>query len=326
MRIRTEMRVGLGAIMALQIVTAVGAIGLLSRVSPGVAMILDQNVPSIQAAETMMGAMARNNPAARPTFHSALERAEANITEPGEKALLEAIRLDGDAAVQGDLAARARVLDALSELTRVNRTSMRRKDEAAQFLGTAGAWAMVVLGSLGFGLGMMVQRRMRERIELPVLRLDDTLIAARHGDQQRRCHQGKAPVELVRAADNLNWLLARLFERAQVSEPPDPDDRAMALHLLDAFDRCLVVVTSDGRVVAMNKAAMRAGWDEDPQIARRLADAVASDSLLPPGWNASAIPNSTLVLCRKDPSCDHTIAPPSAAPRVLEDDAGGTDA
>jgi len=308
-RLRTEMRVGLGAIMALQIATAVGAIGLLSRVSPGVKLILEENVPSIQSAETMMSAVARTNPSAVPTFREALARAEANITEPGERALIQRLREHGDAAVRGDPAARAIVLDTLAELTEINRDSMVAHDVDAQFLGTAGAWAMVVLGSLGFGLGIVVQRRLRERIELPVLRIDDTLKAARHGDEQRRCHQGKAPIELVRAADNLNWTLARLFERAQVSDPPDPDDRALALHLLDAFDLSLVVVTHDGRVVAMNRAAMRAGWDDDPQIARRLADAVASDTLLPGGWDATAIPNSTLVLCRKDQACDRVGDP-----------------
>lgn len=310
MRLRVEMGFGLGAVMGLQILTAVGAVGLLSRVTPAVEEILRDNVPTLAAIEDMLHALLDEQGDGPAQFHEALRSAQRHLTEPQEAPLLDDLEVRWRDAFR-DPDARQEVQTHLRDLAEVNRATMHQRDEDARFLGTAGAWSMVGLGSFGFALGLIVHRRLRERIELPVRQLDATLAAARRGDEHRRCHLDHAPLELIRSADNINSLLARIFERPQVSPTPEPDDRAVALHLMDLIDDPLVIVGVDGRLISMNKAAMRAGWDEDPQIARRLADAVATDALLPEQWSATAIPNSSLVLCRRCPTCgaDPTPAP-----------------
>lgn len=299
MRLRTEMQVGVGSLIALQVLTTLGAIGLLARIAPGIGTVLVDNVPSQAAAEEMLVALAQDTPDAAASFRDALARAQGNITEDAERPLLATLAADAELALAGDPSAEARAIDAAAALSRVNREAIATADDRARFLGTTGAWAMVVLGAVGFGVGVIVQRRLRERIELPILRLDDTLRAARRGEQHRRVFGGACPAELARTTENTNWLLAAVFERPQVSDPPDPDDRAATLHLLDRSPVPLVLVGTGGRVVAMNRAAMRAGWDEDPAIARTLADAVASHALLPDGWTATAIPDASLVLCER---------------------------
>ena len=239
MRLHTETAFGVGTLLALQLLTAFGAIGLLARVSPAAEQILRENVYSTEAVEEMLATLASPAPAA-DRFEAALARAEGNVTEDAELPLLAAVRDQMRPALEADPAARLAVISALQELSVVNRTSMQIADENAQRIGVSGAWAATFLGSISFFLGVLVYRRLRARLEAPLLEIDAVLYAARSGDSLRRCPPLAGPDELGRVIQNLNWILDHA-NTPTVSDSPAPAavpaERRILLTLLDQLPR-----------------------------------------------------------------------------------------
>lgn len=281
MRLRVELSLGLGALLALQLLTAFAAIGLLSRVSPAVAQIIEDNVYSIEAVEEMLAVLADHpdQTTAEERFYGAHERAASNVTEAAEEPLLAAILRESPAAFDGDEAARAETITALRELGRVNRASMEQRDLQAQRIGITGAWAAVMLGFTSFLFGATVYRRLRARLEDSLLEVDDALQAARGGDPLRRCAQVDAPEEIVRIADNVNWTLDHILAPGASAIP---EEHAALLVLLDRQPGPAALLDGD-RVLAANNAAI---------------DRIAADD--PPGadgWEVVAVPGTTLRLC-----------------------------
>ncbi|MCB9665677.1 MAG: hypothetical protein H6732_16330 [Alphaproteobacteria bacterium] len=286
MRLSTETRLGLGGLLALQLLTALAAIGLLVRVSSAVERILEENVATVAAVEEMLGALAtQDGDRATVRFDDALVRAEANVTEPEERPLLQAIRASKDRALAGDAEARATVARDLEALSLVNRSAMQRQDDRAQRLGRAGAWAAVLAGLLGFALSVRAYRQIRDRLVGPFLEVDATLSAWRAGDPHRRCLPLEGPLEVRRVAQHLNQILDRHDEDRARHTTPAHTERPALLALLDRQDHAIVVVGRAGEVVAANT---RAHALEGPESAGVIAAAVAGGKEVP-GWHVTEV-------------------------------------
>ncbi len=275
MRPSMEARVGVWLLLGVQLLTSLGGVVLLGRMSPAVEQILTENVYSTEAVEEMLEVLATTDDPAQ--FERAFTRARGNITEAAEVPLLAEIEAGAPSALRGDADATAAVARALRALGAVNRDSMTRANANAERLGLAGAWAMALLGFLGFLVSLIVRRRIEARLLAPILEVDAVLEACRGGDEYRRCHasQDEAGNRLM---SNLNWLLDR---REGVPDVPTEDLalRAALVTLLDDLVAApCVLLDAHGAVVAVNQAAL-----DDAVRPSELAAAVAHHAL-PEGW------------------------------------------
>ena len=246
MKLQRETTFGVWALISLVVMVSLSAIVVLQRMSPAIGQILDENVYSEEAVEEMLSIFAepgadgygaemepQTQRARAMRFADALERARSNVTEPEEPALVEEIHLKSVEALAGDPQARALVVQSLRRLGDVNRSSMRRSDALARRLGIGGAWACAILGVVGFSLGVLVLRRMRRRIEIPVEEIRQTLERLRSEDLQARCRPlVQAPAELAQIASATNWLVDTL----QLAQATAVHARAQTLHDLAASD------------------------------------------------------------------------------------------
>src|SRR5690606_10406021 len=86
MRIRDEVRLGVGALLAIQVLTMIAAVALLARMTPAIDQILENNEKSIRAVERMLLVLAEPPPGPgqpdlrRAHFERALAEAQGNIT------------------------------------------------------------------------------------------------------------------------------------------------------------------------------------------------------------------------------------------------------
>ena len=261
MKLRREASLGSSVLIALQIAIAGCAIVLLNRMTPAIGRIVDDNVYSEEAVEDMLAALAMPAPIDEGRFEVAFERARNNVTEPTEPALLELVHLHRAAAFGGDAAALGIVIDALRGLGDVNRQSMSRADAAARQLGLTGAWAAALLGALAAGLGVLVQRRLRLRIEVPIDEVRATLARVRQHDLQARCPPNfQAPAEVQEIASAVNALLDRhlalIAPSTTTTTGLDAADLRRALQLaMDVDPRPRLLVARDGTIVARNAAS-----------------------------------------------------------------------
>lgn len=216
--VKRELRLGIAFLLGLQVVISFVAIGLLSRLSPAIDRILQENVYSIESAEQMLQALARHREGEPldPAFGDALGRARANITEPGEREILDRIESESAALVAGDMPAYERTFTALEELIRENRAAMLATRDSARRLSVAGAWAAVLLAMLAFASGVVIAFRIERRIVEPLDEVFAVIKANDAGDAYRRCQLREAPGELREVMEALNELLdERLPERSE---------------------------------------------------------------------------------------------------------------
>ncbi len=302
MRAAFEIRAAVVALLALQVITALGAVVLLARTGPAVERILAENDYSLAAAEAMARAIASRadgpmGPDEREAYDAALERARENITEAAEHPVIIALSRHRDGLVAGDAAARDASLDALRGLSAINRASMRRQDLRAKQLATGGAWAVVVLAGLALFLAVLQVRRANRRLVAPIESLYAVSRAVQAGNDLRRCSTVDMPVELAAVATTLNDLLDARASReamgrragARLSASGPPPDRMALLAVLDAVEHGVAVLDAFGAVVAANQAGLDALGALDRPTAK-LAEAAESDAdALPAGVRVTTL-------------------------------------
>lgn len=235
MALRRELVLALGALVALNVMLAFGSIGLFVRMGPAIEQILEENVDSLVAAEEILAELAATggndaSPQARARIAEALRRAEENVTEAGEITVLETVRANVDAALNGDRPATVVVVRALEALMKINREAMHAVDEEAKRLGRAGAWAATFIGIFSFLLSLVAIARLRTRVIEPLAELHDVLEAVHEGDPYRRCRPCDAPQELQQVRNVVNTLLdERLIDRSEDLTATDGSTRAPVL-------------------------------------------------------------------------------------------------
>jgi PAS domain-containing protein len=263
MRIRDEIRLGVGTLLAIQVLTMIAAVALLARMTPAIDQILEENEKSIRAVERMLLALAE--PAHEPEqaelrrrhFARALAEAEGNITEPSEEPVLERIAIRQDAALAGDPEALTAIRTELWQLSDINRETMLAANASAKRLGTAGAWALVFLGLIGLVFSIMIMRRARLKLIHPVYELGAVLEACSRGDRHRRFNPASASREFQEVAEVVNVLVAEHFaERERGWEVAAKLDRVALLRLLDGETEATLVCDADGAIAAANDAAL----------------------------------------------------------------------
>jgi nitrogen fixation/metabolism regulation signal transduction histidine kinase len=302
MQLRQQFRVSLAILVGFQLITAFGAIGLLSRMTPAIAEILSENEYTIEAAHQMLLVLVRQAfepgaPEMQQQFREALERAKSNITEPGEPAVLEQLERLSTPALQGDPAALRATVESIRKLVGINRQAMRHAESEARRLGTAGAWAAVILAIAGLAASVLVSRRLAGRLLDPLGELYEVTEAARQGDKFRRCHQLGATAELGRLLESVNFLLDQCAAQDAVAAADNDGSRAVALHLLAEHPQPSFVVDRKGEVAMANSAGLDALSGPEAESLRQELSAAASDGASAGRLQVTPIREAELWLC-----------------------------
>lgn len=310
MELRRELVLTIGALVVFNLVISLGAIGLLTRMSPAIERIIDENVRSIQATEEMLLVIAEaaGQPApdeARERFHVALDRARTNITERDEAPLIASIDENVSAALDGDRASIAVVIGSLRALAGVNREAMDEADRGAKQLGTGGAWAAVFIAVFSFLVSLNILRRSQHRILTPLVELHSVLTATRAGEHHRRCRGSDAPIEIRQVLHAVNLLLDTRAggsvdaeeRRAQKAR----GERAALMHFLQRQAEPMVVITTRGDLIAANERAIElmSGRDGDA-LTRALARVAQGEDVS--SIAAQALPGDASLLCVLGPA------------------------
>lgn len=309
MRIRDEIRLGVGTLLLVQILLMFAAVGLLSRMTPAIGHILEDNERSIHAVERMLVVLAEP-PSSEPSrladrrqrFGLALEDARSNITDEREQPVIDQIDAQLDAGLAGDPAALAELRVELSKLGDINRDAMHDANAQAKRLGTAGAWVLVMLGMMGLALSVAVIRRFQGKLIQPVYELGAVLEACSDGDRHRRFNPADASVEFREVAQVVNALVGEHFGRLEKDwESVAKLDRSALLWLLDRRSDPTYVCGETGTLLAANHVGLdelrkRGGSELRDQIARACKGETVAGIVVEPlrdvGWVCTLAPGA----------------------------------
>lgn len=269
MQLRREASIGVGALIGLQVLLSMLGIALLMRMAPTIYRTLNENVQSEEAVETMLASLASTpidpmRTTLPEAFERGFQRASNNVTTEEETPALQSIRANALFAFRGDRQARERLVHALANLSGANRRVMQEEHLMTKKLALAGAWSAGLLGATALALGIIVFRRIRTRLELPLVELQRTMQRFRAGNVQSRCSTKDGPQELRQVATSINHLLDRLLSEGarrkdQTEHRGEEALRATANFLADRIEHPLLVTDKSGARVLSNRAALELG-------------------------------------------------------------------
>jgi PAS domain-containing protein len=302
-RLRRQLLMAVGLLVAMQLATSLVAIALLTRMGPSVARVLEQNVYSIEAVESMLEALAtagQRRGQARRQFEQSLLRAKANVTEPAESELVATLERLGTDAIRGDAVARVEATHALRRLGSVNRDAVRRADDEARRLGRAGAWAGVFLGLAGVALGLLLFREARRQVLGPLEQLHAVARAHRDGERHRRARVPAASPELAEIMVAFNRLLDA--QRHSGARNADGDTgqllRASLLALLDQRPDPVAVLDARGTLVVANQPALSLlASDQGERVRAALREVAAAVREEDRPYPATVVGDRTAFIC-----------------------------
>jgi len=214
MRLAQTVQVGSWLLVGLIVLMSLGSIGLLTRMAPAMAGILERNERSLSACEEMLAALiligdvdGPEKERQRARFEEALKRAEGNVTEKGEAEALESIASGAPAVFAGDREALRQVVKALVRLGDINREAMRQADRKARQFGEAGIWGIVFMAICVFSVGLLFIRRLLQHLVNPMVELNAVITAYRNGDIMRRCSGVDLPQDVRAVFQGINEIL-----------------------------------------------------------------------------------------------------------------------
>lgn len=183
-----------------------GAVWSFQRMSPEIREIFERNVVSLDACENMFFALTGEK-ADIIGFRRALQAAEKNITEKGEKETLLHIRESLAALERGSQEARKKILGEISKLSFYNRQAIVKSAEETQRMRRAGAWAVVFMTFFFFIAALFFEQRLRRAFLIPLQEIAAVLEAHRQGDKYRRCNGVDASRDMKELFKSVNALL-----------------------------------------------------------------------------------------------------------------------
>ena len=287
--LRARLLRGLGALVAIMLVSTLLSMLALRRLGGAVGLILRENYVSVVACEQMNEALEREDSAAlfiasghediggpmlhehRPLFQAAFAREERNITLPGEGKLVEeigALYADYVAQVDASLSQPAR-LDAyfanllprfralkerIGAVLRLNQTNMEEADRKARDVARLTFYLSASVSVLALLIAAWLGRWLTRTISRPLLEFTERARAVGEGDLTGNVERPE-PEELAALADAFN----RMLERLRAYRASSLGELLAAQDLSQATVECMldpvIVFDREGGVLLANESA-----------------------------------------------------------------------
>lgn len=312
--LRRKILSGYGLVLILLIVVLGWALLNLTQLGQASDDILSENYRSILAANTMLGALERQDSGVliyllgdesegiaqfqtnRAPFERWLARAEDNITIEGEADILNQIaqayeayvaafsattRADTPApTLREELqAAFMEVRDACESLRTLNQDTMEAASERTQTVAQQAIWSVGGIGLAALGIGFLFSLLLSKRIVRPVKELQQASQALAEGDYEARVSE-KRDDELGALATQFNAMADHLqaFQDMNVERliAETRKNEAILQHMADG----LVIVDAEARITHINPVAEKAlGSRGQNAHGKPLADLIDEPSL-----------------------------------------------
>ncbi|MBR2358383.1 MAG: hypothetical protein IKA65_10220 [Lentisphaeria bacterium] len=198
--------IGVWMMIVFNLLLSFGAVWSLQRIDPEIQRIYQRNVVSLDACEKMLLALAE--PAVdQQKFLNALQAAENNITEAGERETVLQIKTLADRINSGATRDRSLLTKEIIKLTNFNKRAIIESALQAQKMRRAGAWGLVFMTSFFFALALYFKRRLHRSLLMPLEEISAVMESRLQGDKFRRCNPAQMPPDMKKLFASINKLL-----------------------------------------------------------------------------------------------------------------------
>ncbi len=175
------------------------------RLAPSIEHINEHNTQSLYYAEQMLSAMSVKKDI--KGFETALTQEKSNITELGEKELMDSIEKEYKSAFAGDIGASESVTDNIIKISELNRCAMKRAGLDVKQLSSVAIWVIIFLTAAIWILGLAIMKTIEKTVIIPLSELKDVIESYRKGNRMRRCPTLAPSKDFQQIYDGINSLL-----------------------------------------------------------------------------------------------------------------------
>ena len=192
-------------ILVCSTVISVAGICGFQRLEPFVNTLNSSNTKSLYYAEQMLSSISMKKDI--KIFEENLHKAQNNITEDGEKDVLEKIAGNYQPAFYGNEKYEEATIDSIAELSRINRLAMQRAGLRAKKMQTVGIWIIIFPTVFIWMIGLTLLARIKRTFIKPIEELNDVISDYNSGNRMRRCPSYTVSKDLQKLYDGLNHIL-----------------------------------------------------------------------------------------------------------------------
>jgi len=186
------------------VITIAGIRGF-QRLEPFVNTLNSSNTKSLYYAEQMLSSISAKKDI--KVFEKNLNLAQNNITEPGEKEVLENIAGNYQPSFFGNNMYEEETISNITELSRINRIAMEQAGLRAKKMQTVGIWIIIFPSIFIWIIGFTLLARLKRTFIKPIQELNDVISDYNSGNCMRRCPSYTVSKDLQKLYDGLNRIL-----------------------------------------------------------------------------------------------------------------------
>lgn len=197
-------------LIAVTVMVITGVRGFM-RLAPSIEQINLYNTQSLYLAESMISSISVEHDI--NSFENALTLAQKNITEPGEKEIIQNIEKKYKSAFSGDKKDKELVINDINKLSAINRSAVQKTILKIKKLTAVGSYVIVFVGLIIWALGLVLLNTLKKTLISPLSELKEVLQNYSKGNKLRRCPAIAPTKDFQQIYDNLNALLDKLAKK-----------------------------------------------------------------------------------------------------------------
>jgi len=186
------------------VITIAGIRGF-QRLEPFVSTLNSSNTKSLYYAEQMLSSISTKKDIRK--FEEYLNLAKNNITEAGEKEVVEKIEGNYQPSFYGNNMYEEETISDIAELSKINREAMERAGLRAKKMQTVGIWIIIFPSIFIWIIGLTLLARLKRIFIKPIQELNNVIVDYNSGNRMRRCPSHTESKDLQKLYDGLNHIL-----------------------------------------------------------------------------------------------------------------------
>ena len=186
------------------VITIAGISGF-QRLEPFVNTLNSSNTKSLYYAEQMLSSITVKKDIRK--FEEYLNLAKNNITEAGEKEVIEKIDGNYQPSFNGNNMYEEETMSDIAELSRINRVAMEQAGLKAKKIQTVGIWIIIFPSVFIWIIGLTLLARLKRTFIKPIQEMKDVIIDYNSGNHMRRCPSYTTSKDLQKLYDGINRIL-----------------------------------------------------------------------------------------------------------------------
>ena len=192
-------------ILVCSAIIAVAGVYGFQRLEPAINLLNSSNTQSLYYAEQMLTSISAQKNLNK--FENNLHLAENNITEPGEKEVLNKISSNYMPAFRGNKQVEEETVNEIANLAKINRLAMEQAGINAKKQEAVGLWIIIFPSIFIWLIGIALFKRLDRTYIKPIQELNDVIFEYNKGNSMRRCPSITISKDLQKLYDGINTIL-----------------------------------------------------------------------------------------------------------------------